>query len=256
MKRLFVASDIHGHYTELVRALDEAGFDAHDENHVFLCCGDLFDRGNENRKVFEFVRNLERKILVKGNHDERLSQILTEGQVSQADRHNATVATLEEFFGYGCVDNDGRLKPIPDRALVEQIQAFIATMRDYYETEHYVFVHGWLPTELAYDGWRIIDNWRDLTGEIWEYARWSGWPAYYARKVLLPRKTIVCGHRTTRFATRFDRSRAENDDGIFYGDRMIAMDAWTVHSKKINILVVDEETTENEKGGKENATAR
>ena len=54
------------------KALDDAGFDEKNDNHVFVSCGDLFDRGVENRKVYDFIRCLKRKVLICGNHDERL----------------------------------------------------------------------------------------------------------------------------------------------------------------------------------------
>lgn len=81
MKRLFVVSDIHGHYTLMKKALDDAGFDENNDNHVFVSCGDLFDRGVENRKVYDFVRRLKRKVLICGNHDERLLTIMSEKRV-------------------------------------------------------------------------------------------------------------------------------------------------------------------------------
>lgn len=241
MKRLFVVSDIHGHYTILKQALEEAGFDETNEDHILLCCGDLFDRGNENRMVYEYIQKLERKILVKGNHDERFSKILTQRRVTQADRHNGTVVTLEEFFGLGCVDDNGLLRLIQNHALEEQLQQFISTMVDYYETEHYVFVHGWLPTEIGDDGEQIMEHWHYATDEQWYHARWSKWPDCYEKRLILPQKTIVCGHRFTRYGSRFDLHRAEDDDSIFYGDGMIALDAGTIRSKKINVFVLTED---------------
>ena len=55
-KTLFVVSDIHGHYTQLKEALDRAGFDENRPDHLLVCCRELFDRGHENRKVYEAVR--------------------------------------------------------------------------------------------------------------------------------------------------------------------------------------------------------
>ena len=54
MKKLFVVSDIHGHYSELKAALAAAGFDRNDPAHLLICCGDYFDRGSENAQVLRF----------------------------------------------------------------------------------------------------------------------------------------------------------------------------------------------------------
>lgn len=41
MSLYFVTSDIHGFYNELQTALNGAGFDPNNENHIFISCGDL-----------------------------------------------------------------------------------------------------------------------------------------------------------------------------------------------------------------------
>ena len=47
MKKYFVCGDVHSFYTYLKEALDNAGFDLNNDDHVFVSCGDLFDRGDE-----------------------------------------------------------------------------------------------------------------------------------------------------------------------------------------------------------------
>jgi predicted phosphodiesterase len=44
VKKIFVVSDIHGHCTLLQKALERAGFDDANEDHLLICCGDYFDR--------------------------------------------------------------------------------------------------------------------------------------------------------------------------------------------------------------------
>ena len=102
-KRIFAVSDIHGHYTILKAALDEAGFNSEDDKHLLVVCGDLFDRGRENRKVYDFVRKLKNKVLVCGNHDERLLHIIQDKRINLCDIHNGTEDTVEEFFGAGII---------------------------------------------------------------------------------------------------------------------------------------------------------
>ena len=45
MPKFFVISDVHGFYNEMREALDEAGFDPNNENHLLISCGDNWDRG-------------------------------------------------------------------------------------------------------------------------------------------------------------------------------------------------------------------
>lgn len=240
-KRLFAVSDIHGHYQELVKALHEAGFDEQDPDHVFLSCGDLFDRGNENRKVYDYIRSLERKILVRGNHDERLVRIMRERRVKPADHHNRTLITLREFFGEDCVDEYDNVHLDGCEATIAELTDFVASMCDFFETEHFVFVHGWIPTVLRGDLPCVTPDWRNADDEAWYEARWSPWPKMYAAKATLAGKTIVCGHRCTRYAAAFDPTRAEDDDSMFRAEGIAVLDAGTIESKRIHVLVVDGE---------------
>ncbi|MBR2024370.1 MAG: metallophosphoesterase, partial [Clostridia bacterium] len=88
--KLFVASDIHGHYTELMEALNKAGFDKDNPSHYFVSCGDLFDRGTENPLVYDFVKGLKHKFLIKGNHEELLYKALERGYINRVDAMNGT----------------------------------------------------------------------------------------------------------------------------------------------------------------------
>ena len=236
--KLFVVSDIHGFYTQLKKALDEAGFDEHDEAHVLICCGDLFDRGSENKKVYDYIKGLQRKVLIRGNHDERLAEILTQKRANVFDVRNGAVETIEEFFGVGSVCGYGDLRVSGREELVKELCGFVAEMVDYYETEHYIFVHGWIPLEHGTQ--RPLIDWRTADAKAWHSARFTEWLQFYGVNDMFPEKIIVCGHRSTRLAYSFD-SRALGDSSIYYGDGMIAIDAGTVSSGRVNVLVLEEE---------------
>lgn len=240
-KRLFVVSDIHGHFTPLKKTLDAAGFDENNEDHLFICCGDLFDRGRENRKVYDFVTCLKHKVLVRGNHDERLLEILTQKRANIYDLHNGTDVTLEEFFGVGSVGEYGELRLPMDGKMAGDLCRLISEMVDCYETEHYVFVHGWLPTVAGAKPPQLLENWRNAEAEAWHSARFSEWMSLYGTPAMLPNKTIVCGHRPTRLGYMVDSSRAPSDSSVFHGDGMIAIDAGTIRSGRVNLLVLEED---------------
>jgi serine/threonine protein phosphatase 1 len=240
-KKLFVVSDIHGHYTLLRKALAEAGFDEENPEHIFLCCGDLFDRGTENRQVYDYIRNLKHKILVRGNHDERLAEVLTQEQTEPRDMRNGMENTLTDFFGRYAVDEFGRVRLSGKMELAHRLRRFVEDMLDYFETEHYVFVHGWLPLVPGDNLSRIREDWRTAGDSAWHYARFLEWQLMYGTPSRLPDKTIVCGHRATRYAHFFDPDRDQNDAGIFYGRGVTAIDGCTVLTGKVNILVLEEE---------------
>ena len=106
---------------------------------------------------------------------------------------------------------------------------------NYYETEKYVFVHGWLPENGA-----TLEERKNATDEAWEKARWTKWVEMYNAKRPLEDKTLVCGHVPAFYASRYDSTRGENNADIFYGDGLIAIDAGTFDTKQINVLVIED----------------
>lgn len=238
-KKLFIVSDVHGYYTPMARALADAGFDKNNEAHVFVSLGDLFDRGTENTAVYNFVKSLERKILIRGNHEDMLVQTLDRGCIDYANVSNGSDVTVDEFLGGGAVDSYGKFDVKAHADKIAEIKSFIASMSDYYENGKYVFAHGWLP--VVFEGrYPTVDpDWRDAPAEEWSYARELGWHEMYAADSMLEGKVIVCGHRATYIAHLFDESRATDCSDIFYGDGVIAIDAGTYRTGRVNVLVIE-----------------
>lgn len=237
--KLFVVSDVHGHYTELIKALDDVGFEPENEKHIFVCCGDLFDRGEENLQVYNFVKGLPRKILIKGNHEDILFHALKQGKITDLEKRNGTDITIMQLLGEGAVDANGNFDISKYASPIGDIKAFIKAMSDFHETQRYVFVHGWLP--ITVDGRRphINQSWRTDGASEWEEARWLEWQQLYSVGTTLEGKTIVCGHRPARLGYMFDCLREPDCSEPFYGDGMIAIDAGTVRSRRVNVLVLE-----------------
>lgn len=104
---------------------------------------------------------------------------------------------------------------------------------DYFETAGYIFVSGWLPNPQ--DG-----KWRHASEKEWCAAREIWWYEFYGVNDVIPGKTLVCGNGPTRFAYAFDM-RELGDSGIYYGERMIAIDAGVASSGRVNVLVIEDE---------------
>ena len=191
-KKLFVVSDVHGYLPPLREALGEAGFDRNDASHVFICCGDLFDPQNDNEALCSFVAGLERKILILGDREEALSQA-------------------------------------PD--LSDALKTLIRGMKNCFETEKYLFVHGWIPSE---------GDFRTADAEDWHRARTVGWNECYGENTDLPEKTIVCGHIPTRLAYAFAPDWDLSDHGIYEGNGVIAVNGGVEACGRINVLVLED----------------
>ena len=232
MKKLFVVSDIHGFYTPLKEALDRAGFDRENPDHLLVCCGDYFDRGNENVQVLQFFERLKHKVLLRGNHEDMLLKLLQTGRLLPHHYINGTFTTLTDFLGRYCIEPGNDAIDFSGKTrTVDRLCQFMEETVDYYETEHYVFVHGWLPEKA------LTPEQRQQAGaEGWAKARWVKWTERYQGTSPLPDKTLICGHMPTYFA----RGRTQNDSSIFYGNGLIAIDAGTADTKRINVLVLEE----------------
>jgi hypothetical protein len=73
MRKYFLFGDTHGEFDALIESLAAKGFDESNENHILFSVGDLFDRGYQNVKIYEYLQkflDLDRLYMVLGNHDQ------------------------------------------------------------------------------------------------------------------------------------------------------------------------------------------
>ncbi|MBQ3489857.1 MAG: metallophosphoesterase [Clostridia bacterium] len=248
-KKIFAVSDIHGHYKELKFALENAGFVPGDETQLLIVCGDCFDRGSENRLVFEYLNAIQNKILIKGNHEDMLALLMDKKHIGSGGFTNGIDCTLRDFFGdevFGDPDPyyqaSLKLHFEGKEDIFSALHAFMDDMYDYFETEHYVFTHGWLPCKTDDAGiCSIKEDFRYEQPGLWERARFTEWYRRYQQGAMLEGKTIVCGHRTSRFGCLFDGNRNPEDFSIFHAPGLAAIDTSTVQSKQVNVLVIEDE---------------
>ena len=236
-KKIFALSDIHGHATLMKQALLSAGFDKDNDDHFLVVLGDLFDRGSENRAVWEYLRGVKNKVIIRGNHEDILEKSLISGVVNELQFANGTASTLLEFFRNYSGGAYLRALSGVESDLRDRLLRHINATYDYFETENYIFVHGFLPIspEGSLDGYTYAD------GVEWHKARWDRWPYRYGRFEIPLGKTLVVGHTPTGYyAAGFEEGRQTGDYSIFYGERMIAIDGGTVNSGIVNVLVLED----------------
>ena len=257
--RYYVTTDVHGFYTPLRTALTEVGFFTDPEPHKLIICGDLFDRGTEALQLQKFLLELQEKeqlIMIRGNHEDLAMQLLQtwhRGSYYQPHHHhNGTVDTFCQLTGI----SHRTLMAAPEAAAhrflkTPYVQELIPAMVDYFETAGYIFVHGWIPcipTSIASGqmAYTPIPHWRQADPGLWAKARWINGIEAAHHGITEPGKTIVCGH----WHTSFGHCHYEGDGGEwkdapnfspFHAPGLIALDACTSFSKKINCIVIDDE---------------
>lgn len=129
--RTIVMSDIHGCYNELVNLMqdlvDSEKYDEKTDRLIFL--GDYIDRGDDSRKVIEYIRNLQKDndnvIALKGNHE----MMCVDYCRKKGDNwlFNGCGNTMDSY-------ETDRKQFLNDVEWMEQLPL-------YYEDEHFVYVH-------------------------------------------------------------------------------------------------------------------
>lgn len=253
-KKIFVFSDVHGEDEALRIALAEAGYDMHNPDHILAGVGDLFDRGDGSRQIFELMSRREDNIWIKGNHDLMLEEALEKGLDGEFVffnmLHNGLDKTIASFAGRrlsGMVTTQElediiamarryayRGKPVLDK---------IKSLPLYYETKHYIFVHAGLFPE---------GKWQETPED---FMTWDIECSHLP--ILSTNKTVIIGHHHA-FRVRAQGERqgltpdrlaipyvgnTDEHAPVRFGNK-IAIDPCSNLTKKINVLIIEDELIE------------
>ena len=265
--KYYVISDTHGFYDETTDALTKAGWYSDSTPHKLVICGDLMDRGGQALEMQNFVCDLlerDEVVLVKGNHEDLFEDLLDRfdyymqyvGIANTVHYPNGTFDTALQLahcdFDFAYNFTSQTVRRLEKSAYVRKI---LPQMRDYFETEHYVFVHGWFPCTTraedyvcALNKYKYYDDWRQASAEEWKAARWlHGMDCAVKYGATVPGKTTVCGH----WHCSYGHAKLEGDrNGVeygptadytpFYADGVIAIDACTAVSRVVNCVVIED----------------
>lgn len=251
MTKYFITSDIHGFFDIFYKTLFDNGFEINNPNHKIIICGDLLDRGDQTVETFEFVKKMgNRVIYILGNHEQLLNDCVKEIRSGRIPGHhhfsNGTVKTICQF----CGENEWIIYDPTWRdkicEIMQPILDFIdENCVDYYEVGDYIFTHGWIPS------FSHLDDFRDGDENDWKQARWSnGMDMWRNPANRVEGKTIVCGHWHCSWGwSHIDQKykefpqpshkHFEHSFKPWAKDGIIAIDACTAYSGKINVLVVE-----------------
>ena len=261
--KYFVTSDVHSFYDELIVALNEKGFEKDNSEHVLCVCGDLFDRGNGSRQLFEFVKELNaqgRLIYVRGNHEDLLFDCVEELKADNipGNHHfsNGTVKTICMLCGQSewiIYDREWRSKVID---IMNPVLEFIdKNSVNYAEIGDYILTHGWIPCDASGYGGRAStyvykNNWRESKKLDWKFAHWYNGMEAARQGVIEPNKIIICGHWHCSYGwshirqerkewPQTNRKDWQKSFEPFVDDGIVAIDACTAYSGIVNVLVIE-----------------
>ena len=137
MGKIFAIGDIHGSFDRLQALMQKIPIDFAGDTLVFI--GDYIDRGPSSVEVVDFLIDLKKRvpgiIFLKGNHEDMLEKYL-EGTDRFTYLLNGGQNTLDSYLSKNL---QSELYPIPPDHI-----SFFKSLRLYYETEAYIFVHAGL----------------------------------------------------------------------------------------------------------------
>ena len=266
-KKLFFTSDIHGFYDEFMKCLRDTGFDEDNEEHLLVVLGDCFDRGPSSKELFLFLNDLEKKgkcVVTHGNHDLFLEEFLEGNYESGLFNylHNGLNETIASFVGRTapfeswCLLDDAcemnkenfcRWVDIVRHEIMNKYPELLLWLKSrprYFESEHYIGVHGAIDNFV--EDWHYPNHHRyNLHG--WDALEFDNGNFFKTKLNDGTDKTVVIGHFATRLLRRMHRSVCVNDKCVDENDvlirddgRVVALDATTVLTHKVNFYVVED----------------
>lgn len=150
MERIYAVGDIHGCYDKLLELIDKMDIDFEADTLVFL--GDYIDRGPQSFEVVAYLAELKQRysntIFLKGNHEEMLEKYLS-GEDRITYLVNGGQQTLESYMN--------RPRPEGEPAIPSTHLEFFKSLRIYYETQNYIFVHAGLKNKVPLEKQKTED---------------------------------------------------------------------------------------------------
>lgn len=252
MMRYYIVSDVHGFYNELMFSLDKNGFDS--ENDCLVVLGDLLDRGKQPMECLNFVNGLKNKILVRGNHEDLMCDMLNRGEVLSHDVHNGTYETVINL-----VREDG-MRSIDELFCkmknLEQWNRYLESTVDFFEIGNCIFVHGWIPCESSDTKMYLTDGAKYTFDENWRHgnwvkARWTNGMDAWNKGIKVDGKTIYCGHWNCSYGwsnirqakkefPQKNRIGWEKSFEPFIDNGIVAIDSCVQYTGFINCIVLEE----------------
>ncbi len=253
--KYFVSGDIHGFYDEWITALNDKGFNINNPEHILISCGDMFDSGNEVKELIKFIKSIppKRRILIRGNHEHLLIDMINKGYAATHDIVNGTLNTILQLTN----STEKQFYTNPTKVILKahacEIEDWILSeWVDYAEYGNYIFVHSFIPLLYRNGGSTTMNdyydsntnlliynpNWRSAHYNDWKKCSWGNPLTFYKAGLFSEDKYIVTGHW---HASELHKSLGENitNEPVFY-NKFIGIDANTLISNKVNVIVLNE----------------
>jgi serine/threonine protein phosphatase 1 len=207
--KIIAIGDIHGEYSKLMNLFEKLDISKND-TIVFL--GDYIDRGQDSKKVIDFIISLKDQynvITLKGNHEqfaietkESIFKGIGNTKIMDSWFLNGGLATLLSY------DQESTKLKYYNKVIYDMFELhadFFNNLRLTYETDTHIFVHGYLSSEL------------DVQDQEEMFCLWGRYHDIFPHK---SEKVVVCGH-TIHNEVKNDGYKICIDTGSFKKDGYI-----------------------------------
>lgn len=214
MKRTIVVGDIHGCYHELLTLLEKTGL--RDED-LLISVGDLVDRGNTSKEVWQYFMDRPNTITLMGNHERKHLQGI----------HNYAQEIVKVQMG-------------------EQYPHFLAwamKLPYYFETDDAIIVHAAMEHDLPLHAQRQDVLSGTTAGEKYLEKKYAGHsnhhtgvtPSVYWTDHYTGTKPVIYGHSVTGNLPRIVNNTYGIDTGACHGGYLTAIElpGFIIHQVKV-----------------------
>jgi len=191
--RTFIIGDIHGCFDELIELTEKIGLT---DNDMLISVGDIVDRGNKSKEVYEYFLNRPNSKVLVGNHERKhQNKILSYAQEIvkvQFGAHYDSFLKWLETLDYYCETEDAII-----------IHAFFEHDKELKEQKHEVLCG-------STSGDRYLEK---------KYAPDTFWSEYYEGK-----KPIIYGHHVVGDNPKILNNTFGIDTGCCHGNYLTAIE--------------------------------
>lgn len=254
--KYFVFADPHGDYEALLSILNENGYDKANPNHQLIGLGDYFGRAAQSKldcvniwKYLKSDKHVNKPICLRGNHESILIEAIHRRGLTETDilngEHN-TFASFADVYPNQIKYDCQRQFEVCKRMFNCGFVSWLESLPWYYETNNYVFVHGFVPVSY-FSGTSL----QELRSYDWNSLSWAKTPDFIRAMDEMPNilerraagKTIVFGHWRAKELNEKFLYKWEPEDGDIYFDeerKLIGLDCTTVLSHKVGCIVLED----------------
>lgn len=206
MGKIFAIGDLHGCNSKLDALMEKLHINAKEDILVFV--GDYVDRGPDSKgvvdSILEIRRAVDHVICLKGNHELMFLNYYCERRDEELFMHNGGLTTL---MSYGFMkEGKAEIFNVPDSHM-----QFFSTLRPFYETDHYIFVHAGLRPGIPLEQQTLNDL-------LWIRDIFINSPYDFG-------KTVIFGHTPISFADPYiDKNKIGIDTGAVFGGKLTCLE--------------------------------